>query len=103
MLPRCTYPGRRRAPVYANPNVKWSPEAYFADDANTLTVPSYALLNFRIGNGICQKRSGYLEARNLVDRRYISSVAIAGVANLSSEIFNAGTGRAVYGGLRYRR
>nr|WP_246417596.1 TonB-dependent receptor [Methylorubrum rhodesianum] len=63
---------------------------------------SYALLNFRIGYDIGQKWSGYLEARNLFDRRYISSVAIAGVANLSLEIFNAGTGRAVYGGLRHR-
>lgn len=87
---------------YAGPNVECSPQAYFADNANTLTVPSYALLNFRIGHDIGRDWSGYLEARNLLDRRYISSVAIAGIADLSSEIFNAGTGRAVYGGLRYR-
>ena len=73
--------GRRRAPVYAGPNVEWSPEAYFADNANTLTVPSYALLNFRTGYDIGQKWSGYLQARNLFDRRYVSSVAIAGGAN----------------------
>lgn len=93
---------RHPSGFYAGPNVEWSPQAYFADNANTLTVPSYALLNFRIGYDIGRDWSGYLEARNLLDRRYISSVAIAGVADLTSEIFNAGTGRAVYGGLRYR-
>ena len=45
--------------------------------------------------------TAYLEGRNLTDERYISSVAIAGVAAPNAEIFNPGTGRAVYSGLRY--
>ena len=45
--------------------------------------------------------TAYLEGRNLTDERYISSVAIAGVAALNAEIFNPGVGRAVYAGLRY--
>lgn len=34
---------------YAGPNVEWMPQAFFADNANTLTVDPYALLNFKIG------------------------------------------------------
>lgn len=93
---------RHPSGFFAGPNVEWSPQAYFADNANSLTVPAYALLNFRVGFDAGAGWSGYLEARNLFDKHYISSVAIAGVADASSEIFNSGTGRAVYGGLRYR-
>ena len=46
--------------------------------------------------------SGYLEGRNLFDTRYIANVAIAETADAASALFNPGTGRAVYGGIRYR-
>jgi len=87
---------------YVGPNVEWVPQAYYADNANSLTVDPYALLNFRIGFDKSSGWSGYLEGRNLLDTRYISSVAIAGTANPASEIFNPGTGRAIYAGLRYK-
>jgi iron complex outermembrane receptor protein len=87
---------------FAGPNVEWVPRGYYADNANLVTVDPYALLNFRIGYDAGTGWSSYLEGRNLFDTRYISSVAIAGIANPASEIFNPGTGRAIYGGLRYR-
>lgn len=87
---------------YAGPNVEWVPQAYFGDNANSVTADPYALLNFRVGYDRGAGWSGYVEGRNLFDTRYISSVAIAGTANAASEIFNPGTGRAVFGGLRYR-
>lgn len=87
---------------YAGPSIDWAPGRYFADNANTLTVAPYALLNLRVGYDAGDGWSAYLEGRNLTDKRYISSVAIAGNAGATSEIFNAGTGRSLYGGLRYR-
>lgn len=87
---------------YAGPNVEWAPGHYYADNANTLMVDPYALLNFRLGFDAGKHWSGYVEARNLTDKHYISTVAIAGVADATSEIFNPGTGRAVYAGLRYK-
>jgi len=87
---------------YAGPNVEWMPRAFFADNANSLTVDPYALLNFRIGYDAGKGWSGYIEARNLLDKRYISTAAIADVATATSELFNPGMGRAIYGGLRYR-
>ena len=86
---------------YAGPNVEWAPGHYYADNANSLSVDPYALLNFRVGYDTGTSWSGYVEGRNLADKTYISTVAIAGVANATSEIFNPGIGRAVYGGLRY--
>lgn len=87
---------------YAGPNVEWMPQAFFADNANTLTVDPYALLNFKIGYDPGTGWSGYLEARNLLDKRYISTTVAVETATATSALFNPGMGRAIYGGLRYR-
>jgi iron complex outermembrane receptor protein len=87
---------------FAGPNVEWMPQSFFADNANTLTVDPYALLNFRIGYDKGNGWSGYLEGRNLFDQRYISTTITAGRATPDMELFNPGVGRAIYGGLRYR-
>jgi iron complex outermembrane receptor protein len=87
---------------YAGPNVEWMPQAFFADNANSLTVDPYALLNFKIGYDPGIGWSGYLEGRNLTDKHYISTTITAGTATAASQLFNPGMGRAIYGGLRYR-
>jgi iron complex outermembrane receptor protein len=88
--------------IYAGPNVEWAPSRYFADNANSLTADPYALLGLKLGYDQDGRWSAYIEGRNLTDKHYISTVAIAGVGNATSEIFNPGIGRAVFGGLRYR-
>ena len=87
---------------YAGPNVEWMPQAFFADNANTLTVDPYALLNFKVGYDPGGGWSGYLEGRNLLDTRYISTTITVGTANPTMELFNPGTGLSIYGGVRYR-
>lgn len=87
---------------YAGPNVEWAPGRYWADNANRLAVDPYALLNLRAGYDPGGGLSFYVEGRNLTGRNYISTVAVAGVADATSELFNPGIGRAVFGGLRYR-
>ncbi|ABD90007.1 TonB-dependent receptor family protein [Rhodopseudomonas palustris] len=87
---------------YAGPNVEWMPQAFFADNANSLTIDPYALLNFKVGYDHGIGWSGYVEGRNLLDTRYISSTITAGVATATSALFNPGMGRAIYGGIRYR-
>jgi iron complex outermembrane receptor protein len=59
-------------------------------------------LNFKIGYDKGNGWSGYLEGRNLLDTRYISTTIIAEAANDASALFNPGAGRAIYGGLRFR-
>ncbi|MCG6203243.1 TonB-dependent receptor [Rhodopseudomonas sp. HC1] len=87
---------------YAGPNVEWMPQAFFADNANTLTVDPYALLNFKLGYDRGTGWSGYIEARNLLDKRYISTAIAVETATAASALFNPGMGRAVYAGLRTR-
>ena len=91
-----------RGGFYAGPSLEWVPAGYFADNANTLTVDPYALLGFKGGYDAGSGLSFYVEGRNLTDRRYISTVAVAGTASPTSELFNPGTGRAVFGGVRAR-
>lgn len=86
---------------HAGPNVEWMPRAYYADNANSLTIDSYALLNFRIGYDPGKGWSGYLEGRNLLDTRYISTTITSGSADATSALFNSGYGRAIYGGIRF--
>jgi iron complex outermembrane receptor protein len=92
---------RHPAGFYAGPNLDWSPQSYFADNANSLTVDSYALLNLRAGYER-DRWSFYVEGRNLTDKHYVSTVAVAGVATPDSELFNPGTGRSVHAGVRAR-
>jgi iron complex outermembrane receptor protein len=67
-----------------------------------LSIDPYALLGFRVGYDAKEGWSAYLEGRNLTDKRYISTVAIAGTATPASQLFNPGAGRSLYAGLRYR-
>jgi iron complex outermembrane receptor protein len=79
------------------------PEAFFADNDNQLALQGHRLWNFRIGYADkAAGWSGYIEGRNLLDRRYISSMVVAGTADAASPLFSPGTGRAVYAGLRMR-
>lgn len=91
---------RHASGFHIGPNLEWAPGHYYADNANTLSVAPYALLNIKVGYEVAERWSVYLEGRNLSDRAYISTVAVAGVADADSELFNPGTGRAVFAGLR---
>jgi iron complex outermembrane receptor protein len=44
----------------------------------------------------------YAEGRNLTDEAYIASVSITDNATPASTLFEPGTGRAVYAGMKYR-
>lgn len=86
---------------YLGPNVEWVPQAYFADNANTLKTRSYALLGLRAGweHG---PYSFYLEGRNLSNRKYIASTSITDRAGADWALFEPGTGRALFAGLQVR-
>lgn len=86
---------------YIGPNVEWVPQAYFVDSANTLSTEAYALLGAKAGvdDG---KIAVYLEARNILNKAYIASASIIDRANAASPLFEPGTGRAVYAGMRMK-
>jgi iron complex outermembrane receptor protein len=86
---------------YIGPNIEWAPQAYYADNANTLDTQAYAIWGLKAGvdDG---RYSMYLEARNIASTAYIASTSIAQYANATSALFEPGTGRAVYAGMRVR-
>lgn len=89
------------AGFYMGPNVEWVPQASYVDNANSVKASSYALLGLRAGweQG---PYSFYIDGRNLTDRRYIASASITDRANANSELFEPGTGRAVFAGVQVR-
>ncbi|NEU12080.1 TonB-dependent receptor [Methylobacterium sp. BTF04] len=85
------------------PSVDWVPAGAFADHANTLQVPGYALFNIEAGFDFRNGVSLFVDARNLMDARYVSDISV--VTNAASVVggpvaFYPGTGRSVFGGMR---
>jgi iron complex outermembrane receptor protein len=87
---------------YLGPNLEWVPEAYYVDSANTLKTEPYALLGLKAGVDNGGTYSGYIEARNVLDTRYIASASILNQATATSPLFEPGTGRAIYAGVKAR-
>ena len=95
--------------VYLGPNVEWVPEGYFADAVNVLSTDAYAIWGARLGFDDGGPISVYVEGRNLSDTAYIASSAIVAdsrVGNLfggtNEQLFEPGTGRAIYGGVQFK-
>jgi len=95
---------------YARPNgfhistsVDWVPAGAWADDANTLRVPGYTLLGVQAGYDFRNGLSLFLDARNLTNKRYVSDISTVADARTASStaIFYPGSGRSIYGGMRY--
>ncbi len=85
------------------PNVEWSPQAYYIDHANTLRAPGHVLLGLRVGGDIAEGWNWFVDARNLQDRRWISSTGvIADARGMDSRNFLPGDGRSFYAGVEWR-
>ncbi|MCY1558490.1 TonB-dependent siderophore receptor [compost metagenome] len=72
----------------------------YADDANSVRVSGYALLNLRIGKRFAlagQRWEPYLGVDNLLDRQYFDNVRIN---DGNGRYFEPGPGRTLYIGLR---
>lgn len=84
---------------FVGPNVEWVPQAYYADNANTLKTDAYALLGLRAGweRG---RYSFYLEGRNLTNRKYIASTGITDRGNAGMALFEPGSGRSIFAGMQ---
>lgn len=97
---------RHPSGVHIAPALDWVPQGAFADHANTLRVPGYALLGLEAGIDFANGVSLFVDARNLADTRYVSDIAV--VANAAATVggpaalaaFYPGSGRSVFGGVR---
>ena len=90
---------RHPSGVFAGPNVEWVPDAYYVDNANTFMSEAYAIWGAKIGFEN-ERFSAYVEGRNLSDKAYVSSASVSSNLNGNdANVFEPGTGRAIYGGL----
>ncbi len=86
------------------PSLDWVPAGAFADHANTLRAPGYALVGLQASVSVDPGLTLFLDARNLTDARYVSDVSAvtnaAGLTGSAARIFYTGDGRSVFAGLR---
>jgi iron complex outermembrane recepter protein len=81
-------------------NLTWVMQSFYADFANTSSVPSYALLGFNAAFDLSENIQLIVSGENLTNKRYIAGVSTN--ANQSLEqgrIFVPGEGRAFYVGV----
>jgi iron complex outermembrane receptor protein len=96
---------RHPAGWYIAPAVDWRPEAVWADYANTMKVPGYALLSIGAGIDIGEHVTLYLDGRNLTGKRYVGEFgAMTNAADpaVAKDVFFPGEGRSVFAGLTVR-
>ena len=82
------------------PSVDWVPQGAFADHANTLRVPGYALFGVSAGATLAPGITAFVDARNLTDVRYVSDFAAVADARQTPATFYPGEGRSVFAGLK---
>lgn len=88
--------------VFFGPNLEWVPEAYYIDNANTVTTEKYAIWGAKLGYD-SESFTAYIEGRNLSDEAYISSANVSGdLGGADGNHFEPGNGAAVYGGVQMK-
>jgi iron complex outermembrane receptor protein len=89
---------------YAGPNLNWIMNRFPVDNANTLYASAYALVGFRAGCRLGKGFSVFFDARNLLDKRYASSVdpiSSASAFEPQVQVFHPGDPRSFYGGVSW--
>lgn len=90
------------AGFYIAPNVEIAPQGYAIDSANTIKSDSYYLVGANAGYDINDHTTIYVDARNLLDRNYVSVTDILSTATGDPEVYYPGESRSVYVGLKYK-
>ena len=92
----------RLTDAYVAPQVDWVPRGAFADQADTLRAPGYALLGVEAGFSLPHGLAVFVEARNLTDEAYVSDISvITDARRVGTSIFYPGDRRSLYGGVRH--
>jgi iron complex outermembrane receptor protein len=83
------------------PKIEWVPEGGYVDYANTLEAPGYATIGIEGGVDITKGVRLFVDARNLTDKKYISTyTAITDARVTATDVFYPGEGRSVFAGLK---
>ena len=89
---------RHPSGVYLGPDLEFASSSY-VDQANTLRAPGYGVLNFTIGYANPSGRYRvFVNARNLADKRYATSVESMARAGADAAAFYPGMRRSIFAG-----
>jgi len=88
---------------YFGANLRWIPEGAFVDYANSIKVPSYALVGLTAGYDISENIKLFASAENLFDKNYISNVSTVADRRVErgDDFFTPGQGQAFFGGVTF--
>lgn len=83
------------------PKIEWVPDGGYVDYANTLEAPGYATIGIEGGVDLKRGVRLFLDARNLTDKKYISTYSTVTDARVvPTDVFYPGEGRSVFAGLK---
>lgn len=83
------------------PQVEWTPSDTWVDYANTLKAPGYAIVNLNLGWRFNNNTSVFVDARNILDERYVSNFnAVTNARVASTAVFWPGEGASAFIGVR---
>ena len=83
------------------PQVEWTPSDTWVDYANTLKAPGYAIVNLNLGWRFINNTSVFVDARNILDERYVSNFnAVTDARVASTAVFWPGEGTSAFIGVR---
>ncbi len=89
---------RHPSGVYFGPDLEFASSSY-VDQANTLRAPGYGVLNFTVGYAHASGRYRvFVNARNLADKRYATSVESMARAGADAAAFYPGMRRSIFAG-----
>lgn len=88
--------------LHVAPSLEWVPQGAWADYANTVRAPGYALLGLSAGATIRAGIDLFLDVRNATGKNAVGDVSAVVAANATSAIFYPVERRAAYGGVRVR-
>lgn len=84
------------------PSVEWTPSDSWVDYMNTLKAPGYTVVNLGLGYKLDDRASLFVDARNLLDERYVSNFsAVTDARTASTAVFWPGEGVSAFVGLRF--
>jgi iron complex outermembrane receptor protein len=88
---------------HVEPNMEIVPEAAPVDYANTMKADSYAVAGINAGWDVTENVTLFLDAKNLTDKRYISSFStVTDTRTAATNVFYPGDGRSVFAGMKVR-
>ncbi|MGB1539706.1 MAG: TonB-dependent receptor family protein [Rickettsiales bacterium] len=86
---------------FVAPNLELASSSY-VDFANTLEASGYGIVGLNAGYAVNDRISFYLDGRNLLDKRYISTYSTTVNSFGNTAVFYPGEGRAFYAGMRVK-